>query len=50
LRGEGEVSGFLIFRYLRRFWNADHLTLPLLRNGPRPLPHFVAEKEREGGV
>jgi len=31
-------------------WVKRHLTLPLLRNGPLPLPHYVAERDSEQGV
>src|SRR6266404_7045242 len=37
-----------IYPSAHRFWNADHLTLPLLRNGPRTLPRkSAAEREFE---
>src|SRR5260370_21834855 len=49
LRGEGEV-GCGVCERKHRFSTKHHLTLPLLRNGPHPLPRCAAERDSERDV
>src|SRR5882757_6606443 len=46
LRGEGEV-GCGVYERKHLAPTKHHLTLPLLRNGPHPLPRCAAERDHE---
>ena len=46
LRGEGEV-GCGVYKRKHHAHPKHHLTLPLLRNGPHPLPRCAAERDSE---
>src|SRR6266478_4108586 len=48
LRGEGEV-GCDVCERKHPAPRKHHLTLPLLRNGPHPLPRCAAERDSEMG-
>ncbi len=49
LRGEGEV-GCGVCKQKHPAPTKHHLTLPLLRNGPHPLPRYAAERDSERDV
>jgi len=46
VRGEGEV-GSGVCEWKHPAPTTHHLTLPLLRNGPHPLPRYAAERDSE---
>jgi hypothetical protein len=44
----GGRGGHSSVQHAHRFWFGHHLTFPLLRNGPLPLPRFAAERSLTG--